>query len=834
VPITVFSLSGNSWKFRCVSPRSPWRSAQVPGCVHRDLLRNGLIEDPFVGTCELKQQWIEERDWDYVLHFDVPASLLKQENVDLVAEGLDTLASVEVNGKSLGWSENMFEVYRWALGGFLKEGRNVLSFRFHSARAYLSNHRLEHKAPLEFNDPVGGATRIRKQACQFGWDWAPRLVTAGIWKDLRIEAWSGPRIDGVFVSQRHEKGKVLLTLEPETPDGPEDQPCRAVVSLGGKAVAKAEGDCRGLELLVRSPRLWWPAGQGGQPLYELRVELLSEDRSTVLDTWTRRIGLRTIKLNRVKDDWGESFGFLVNGRPVFMKGANWVPAHSFVAGLERVDYEKQLKAAVAANMNCLRVWGGGIYEHESFYDLCDELGLLVWQDFMFACSLYPSDDDFVQSVAHEAEDQIRRLRHRACLLLWCGNNEVVGCNMAFLKQGSWRNGYERIFHKLLPKAVEIFDGATPYWPSSPWRGSFKDDCDEGTRRGDTHFWDVWHARKPVSDYTLRPFRFCSEFGMQSYASTQTMLDFCPPGDRNLFGASSENHQKNQEGNRIILDYVTRLFGYPKSQDDLVYLSQVNQAYCMRTAVEFYRSNMPRCMGSLYWQLNDCWPCASWSSLEHSGRWKALHYAARRFFAPALVCARVLGEEKQGKGNYRTSDIHGVELYTCYDAPRQTRARLSWSLMEMKGPVLRSGSKTVMLRNGEARQQESLDFSGEFGRHPRESLVLRMSLDIAGRRVSENCVFFATPRFLDLPRSKIRVSLRKSGRQTWRLGFISEGFQHGFAFDLGHLEYDADDNFFDLYPGEKKEVEIHLSRPALRRDVAKALSWKSLVDALYNA
>ncbi|HLP02688.1 MAG TPA: glycoside hydrolase family 2 protein, partial [Opitutaceae bacterium] len=424
-------LASASWKFRDNTRRSAWRAAVVPGCVHTDLLRHGLIPDPFWGTNEEQLQWIGEHEWEYRAGFAVPAELLAEEVVELVADGLDTLATVTLNGREVARTENMFIGYRWDVKPLLRAGRNELSIRFGSAPEYIRTMRPEHRPPVEFNDPVGGCTRIRKQQCQFGWDWGPRFITAGIWRDLRLEAWTANSVESVVVTQRHgADGGVTLLLVPELAREDEAAFCRWKLALDGEVVAAGEG----AEVVVPRPQLWWPAGQGAQPLYTLAVEVIGGD-GRVLGTWARRIGLRSIVLDRHADEWGESFQFVVNGRPVFAKGANWIPAHSFVAGLTRADYARDLRAAALANMNMLRVWGGGIYESEDFYDLCDELGLLVWQDFMFACTLYPADEAFLASSRAEAAYQVRRLRHRASLALWCGNNELYGCNAHNLPDG---------------------------------------------------------------------------------------------------------------------------------------------------------------------------------------------------------------------------------------------------------------------------------------------------------------------------------------------------------------------------------------------------------------
>lgn len=827
-------LSTASWRFRDATKRSAWRTAVVPGCVHRDLLRHKLIPDPFWGTNELELQWIDEHDWEYRATFRVAAGVLAEEVVELVADGLDTVATVVLNGTEVARTENMFAGYRWDVKPLLRAGRNELLVRFASATRYVRTHRTDH-TPREINDSIGGATRIRKQQCQFGWDWGPRFVTAGIWRDIRLEAWSGNRLADVRVKQTHADGGVTLEFAPEfarpvAADGT-DAGIRlaGTVSLDGRAVARAESEISNLRFVIREPRLWWPSGQGAQPLYTVAVEAF-DATGRPLGTWSRRIGLRTIALDRHADEWGESFQFVVNGRPVFAKGANWIPAHSFVPGLGRADYERDLRSAADAHMNMLRVWGGGIYESEDFYDLCDELGLLVWQDFMFACTLYPADEAFVASSRAEAEFQVRRLRHRACLALWCGNNEVFACNPGELTNNArLRADYDALFHRALPDVVAAQDGVTPYWPSSPWRGDNDASHAAGVLRGDTHYWDVWHGRNPVKDYEKFPFRFTSEFGMQSFTSPATQATFCPADDANVFGPSMTNHQKNRFGNQIILDYVSRRYRFPKDQNALLFLSQINQADCMQVGVEHYRRNMPRCMGALYWQLNDCWPVASWSSLEFTGRWKALHYAARRFFAPAIVSAHVPGEELTIINNYRRTSVREVHLYTICDAPEPAAGVLRWELFHVSGRIVLRGRKRVALRPGESVLQQTLDLAAPMAKHGRDDLFLRIALEIDHRRVSEETVFLSPPRFLDLPKARTTVAVKLASPTRAKLTFTSSAFQHRFAFDLAGLACRASDNFFDLYPREPKSVELELARPVTAARLKKLLIWQSLVD-----
>ncbi len=830
----ILDLTKARWQFRDTASKKPWLPAQVPGCVHTDLRRAKQIPDPFFGTNELDLQWIEERDWEYRAVFNVSAKFLAEEEIELVADGLDTVATVYLNGKKIAATDNMFIGHRWSVKPRLLPGANELRIVFGSALRYIRDVRPEFTPPGEFNDPVGNCVRIRKQQCQFGWDWGPRFVTAGIWRGLRLEARGVNRLAHVRVTQTHaDSGRqVSLALAPELARPQNRVTYWVTLSLDGQVVARIENGAGPLALDVPNPQLWWPAGQGAQPLYDFVVTARDADGRD-LGTIKQRLGLRTLVLDRHADQWGESFQFVVNGRAIFIKGANWIPAHSFVAALTRADYARDLRAAVLANMNCLRLWGGGIYESEDFYDLCDELGLLVWHDFMFACTLYPGDPAFLASVRAEADYQIKRIRHHASLALWCGNNELVQLNeKALREQPAYRKAYEDLFHGVLPDALAIHDNVTPYWPTSQWRGGWEHDNSHATgeQRGDTHYWDVWHSRQPVKSYEKWPLRFCSEFGMQSYSSPETQATFATPGDDNIFGATMENHQKNRAGNQIILDYVSRRYRFPKSQNDLIYLSQLNQAYCMSVGVEHYRRLMPRCMGAIYWQLNDCWPVASWSSIEFTGKWKALHHVARRFNAPALVSAHVPGDEAPIIGNYRRSTVREVHLYTVYDAPKSAKGLLRWDLFTLDGDIVLSGKKKVALRHGESVNQQTLDLARPIARHTLDCIYLRIALDIDGTTVSEDSVFLSPPRFLNFPRPKKTSTTIKLLTPTKALiGFTSPVFQHRFAFDLPGIAHTTGDNYFDLYPREKKEVVVEFSKPVTKAALVKTLSFRSLVD-----
>ncbi len=788
-----------------------WLPARVPGCIHTDLLRHGLIQDPFFGRNETTLQWIERRDWRYRARFDFSGDLAAAGQVDLVFDGLDTLAELKLNGISLGRSENMFIAYRWDVRGLLRPTGNLLELVFHNTLDYLRAH--EAWQPFrERNDPVGGRSRIRKEQCQYAWDWGPRFVTCGVWRPIRLESWSGARLDEVALRQEHcADGSVRLLATPKMVGARGGETAVLTVAVDGEAQLTSEpaqGEAV-VAVAICSPRLWWPRGQGAQPLYTVTLTLRAAD-GAVLDTWRRRVGLRKIELVRATDADGESFTFQVNGRPIFAKGANWIPDHAFVTECTRERYQERLSAAADAHMNMIRVWGGGIYEHDDFYDVCDELGLLVWQDFMFACAIYPGAPEFCDLVRREAEHQVRRLRHHACLALWCGNNEIVMMDIyiAELRRDPAKFAdYRRIFHGVLPEVVAACDPATPYWPSSPWTPvEYSQDANH-ERAGDTHFWEVWHARAPVKAYEKLTTRFCSEFGMQSYASAELAETFCPPNALNVFSFVMESHQKNGGGNATMLHYMAQRFRYVDGYANLAYLSQLNQAYCMKVGVEHFRHRMPRTMGALYWQINDCWPVASWSSIEFGGRWKALHHEARRFFAPSLVYLRTEGDVEIGRYNEIFNRITTYQVFTIHDSPEPLAATLRWTLRTLDGRIIGTEQvREVELQPGQSLVQGRCEFSEAGDSYTREEVYLRAELvDRAGTRLSSQTAFFTLPRFIDFADPEIAAEMQLKEGDQFEIRLRSRSLAVAVALGFGSLIVWLSDNWFDLPAGETHTV-----------------------------
>jgi len=811
-------LQNYDWKFRQAGTR-PWHPALIPGCVHADLLRNELIPDPFWGDNEQRLRWIENEGWQYRCEFQPDTRLAAYEHVELVFEGVDTLATIHLNGREIGRTENMFVGYRFDVKPFLRTGLNVLEILFTSPMEYIRARQSPGDLP-ENNDIVGGSAHIRKEQCSFGWDWGPRFVTCGLYLPVRLDAWNHNRIASVGVTQKHSRKSVELLFNPEVPH-PEKAKFHGEVSFRGEVVAPI----RNGRAIIADPQLWWPHGYGEQPLYDITFELLHEGQ--VIDRWQKKIGLRTIKLDRHADEFGESFQFTVNGLPIFAKGANWIPAHSFVAQVDTPLYDDLLTSATDAHMNMIRVWGGGIYEKEEFYDLCDQKGLLVWQDFMFACSLYPGTPEFLELVRQEAVYQLKRLSWRTSLALWCGNNEIEQIYLEIVKTPERKLAYDTIFYDLLPAEVRQHGGDTDYWPSSAHNPDGYEKGNTNERAGDCHFWEVWFERKPVKRYEELSFRFCSEFGMQAYCSPDVAATFCRPEDFNVFGPEMENHQKCSAGNAVILEYVSRRYRFPKDYATLAYLSQLNQAYCIKIGVEHFRRSMPRTMGALYWQINDCWPVASWSSIEFGGQWKALHYEAKRFFAPALVSAHVLGDEKMGPVNSTISTIHEVDIYTVYDGRETRETSLTWEICHMTGTRIRRGQKKVTLRYGESVRQLSLDFAKEMEKHGARNLYVRIELAAGHEVLSRQTVFLTAPRNLALESAPIKSSLRRITAQRYELTLQSSAFQHAVAFHFPKMAYRAEDNYFDLFPGDIRSVQLDFAKNTSLSTLKKTLEIISL-------
>jgi len=673
------------WTLNSAGPLARDIPAQVPGDTHSALLAAGLIADPYAACNERDLQPLNREDWDYTRCFEIDPSHLAQEAVYLVCEGLDTIADVFINGQLAAHSDNMFTRLVADVKPLLRAGENRIRVHFASAETEAARRAAALPYPVPtIHPPIASPHRnlVRKAACHAGWDWGCCLMTAGLCGPIGLEAGPG-RMEYVYTDQAHEPGLCRLTVHVEYRSATARE-TGFRVEIDGHATTQAFALQPGMNrcsivCIVDQPRLWWPSGAGEPHLYPLTVTVDGQ-------SCTRKVGLRTLEVVSEEDAIGRSMLFRVNGRDLFCKGANWIPCDALPQRQTAAVYRDLLSSAVAAHMNMVRVWGGGQYERDVFYELCDELGLMVWQDFMFACSLYPATPAFLESVRAEARHQVKRLRGFACLALWCGDNENIGALRWFEESRAHRDrylvDYDRLNHGILASVVAECDPGRVFWPSSPCGGPNDfSDCWHSDGRGDMHVWTVWHEDKSFDAFTRVTPRFCSEFGYQSLPSLPTIATYCPGDQYNLTSPVMEHHQRNERGNSKILEMFSRYFRIPEGFAALVYLSQVQQALAIKTAVEYWRLQQPVCMGTLYWQLNDNWPVSSWSSLEYGGRWKILHYAARRFYAPVIITAL------QRPGG-------PVEIHVASDLPDPVPACVTLRMHDFTGATLREETARI--------------------------------------------------------------------------------------------------------------------------------------------
>ena len=656
---------------------------QIPGTVLSGLLAAGKIKDPFYRTNEDATRALFWKDYVFTRTFDVDEELLAQQHIVLVCEGLDTLAEISINGTFLAKTDNMHRTWKFQAKKLLHPGKNEIQIVFRSVLRFIEDYPYEAHKKINYI-PCGsmkGNQLLRKAHSMFGWDWGPQTIDAGIFRDIYLQGYSHARIEDIRIHQQHAKNVSVQTSITLSESVPGQKLCVELSEDGADKplqtkLCKTNADgVAAVDFVIENPKLWWPNDYGDQPLYIVRTTLLDED-GTSLESITRRIGLRTLTISQEKDEWGNEFAFCVNGVKIFTRGGNYIPDDCLYTRITEKKLDYILESCRRAHFNCVRVWGGGYYPSDAFYDLCDEKGLIVWQDLMYACNVYDVTDAFAENCRQETYDNVRRLRHHASLGLWCGNNEIESAWDHwgdFQKETPYlRADYIRLFEEVLPKAVQEADGETFYWHSSPSSGGCFDNPDDANR-GDTHYWDVWHGQKPFTDYRKYFFRFCSEFGFQSFPCAKTVNSFTLEDDRNIFSRVMESHQKNDAANGKMLYYLSENLRYPKDLTHLLYASQVLQGMAIKYGVDHWRRNRGRCMGTLYWQINDDWPAPSWSSIDYFGRWKALHYMAQKFYAPHAVSM--------------TLEDHRCHVYFSNESFETTEYSLTLSIRDLSGNVL---------------------------------------------------------------------------------------------------------------------------------------------------
>ncbi len=824
----------DGWTFRQTG-KDDWMPATVPGTVHTDLMANDVIEDPFYRLNEHNVQWIDKEDWEYKTTFTVDENIRNHERVELDFKGLDTYADVYVNNQKVLEADNMFRDWKADVKNALKEGENQLRIVFHSPikKGLEKYDAMDYEIPVSDNDlaeigKVEGSKKVsiytRKAGYHFGWDWGPRLVTSGIWRPVYLNAWDEAKINDLQIVQ-HEvsDAKATFTANFEIDAEGSKSATLSVLNDGNlltsKTVQLQEGTkIYSVDFQIENPKLWWTNGLGEAHLYNITGKLTSDERSISKDT---RIGIRTLELVREKDENGTSFYFKLNGHPVFMKGANYIPNDAFLPRVTDENYRKVIETAKKSNMNMLRVWGGGIYENDVFYDLCDENGILVWQDFMFACAMFPGDDAFLENVKQEAIDNVKRLRNHPSIALWCGNNEILAAwtGWGWRQKEEARNkenadkiwqAYVDIFHKTLPDVINEYDPQRSYWDSSPSSGM---GIPADLVNGDEHYWGVWWGKEPFETYATHLARFMSEYGFQSFPEMSSVEKYAVPEDYDIYSDVMKSHQRSSIGNGTIEYYMLKEYKQPKDFPSFLYVNHVLQAEGIKFGLEGHRRAMPYCMGSLYWQINDVWPVASWSSTDYYQKWKALQYYVKKGFEPVLVSPYVDGMKfKVGIVNDRLDKIN---------------AQLRLKLTDFDGKVIWEEASLVELPANSSTNYFD-ENKNEFlaGKNTRNLLF---SAELVENRqvISKNVFFFRPFKELQVPKPKVEYSVAKTDAgfdislETDKLAknvYLQTNDDNGFFSD----------NYFDMLPGE--HVVVHYDTGLDENQLNKVLSVRTLDDA----
>ncbi len=814
--VTKINIDEN-WKFSRAGENNRL-PATVPGTIHTDLMANKIIDDPYYRLNEHKLQWIDKVDWEYRTTFKTPAEIFDKDHIELIFDGLDTYADVYLNDELILKANNMFRTWTVDCKPFISKGKNTLNIYFTSPinigleKLEANGYPLPASNDQSENGELGDnkvSVFTRKAGYHFGWDWGPRLVTSGIWRPVTLCGWDDAIIKNVYVVQKNiseDKAQLCAKIEINSADF-SDYGLNILVN--GKKVAKEKIRTKPgtsvykIDFTIPQPKLWWPNGLGEQNLYTITCEI--NEQGELVDKIDTQIGLRTIILVQEPDEDGEgrSFFFEVNGRPVFCKGANYIPNDVFLPRVSPEDYEHLVKSAAEANMNMLRVWGGGVYENDIFYDLCDKYGILVWQDFMFACSMYPGGEAFFDNVKQEAVDNVKRLRNHPCIALWCGNNEIEGAWGEYEKGRGWKwkerytpaqrkeiwANYDTVFHRILPKVIKNHTEGQFYWHSSPSAGMGKL-ASYTTNSGDMHYWGVWHGQHPFSDFRVYKARFMSEYGFQSFPEFKTVKQYTIPSDRDIKSEVMASHQRSGIGNLRIEKYMENDYIIPDDFEQFLYVGQLLQAEGIKMAIEAHRTAMPYCMGTLYWQINDCWPVASWSGIDYFGRWKALHYFAKKAFKNVIVATA----EEDDK----------LKIWIVSDFNEKMNATLKLRLIDFDGKKLWEKSTDIKTPQNSAKLYEEIPLGQLMKKGNKNEMALVTDLIVNNRLYERDIHYFAKPKYLTLSEPGLKIKITEE-KENFKIDLTASKLAKNVFLSSENSDGRFSDNYFDILPGQQVNI-----------------------------
>lgn len=859
----------DNWRFRQGSSEI-WHPAEVPGCVHLDLMRERMIEDPFFRLNERGVQWVDKEDWMYETRFTPTREELSGDSQELVFYGLDTYADVYLNHQRIAETDNMHRTWRCNVKGLMKEGENLLEVYFHSPikrnipqfddLPYRHNTGPDHSSMGGIFDKTLSPF-ARTAGFEYGWDWGPRLVTFGIWRPVVLETWNTAKIsDAWYIQKDVTRSRARLQTQVEVEAAVESSDALITILADGKEVASAKTMLKKgintvtLDYELKNPRLWWTNGLGKPNLtkFETRLQLKGNGELHLVATDVEKIGLRSLKLHNDKDQWGHNLYFELNGEPLYAKGSNMIPNDNFLTRCDDDLYKRVVSDAAAVNMNIIRVWGGGIYEDDAFYRYCDEMGILVWQDFMFACQTYEVDEAFLATVRQEAIDNVRRLRNHACIALWCGNNEEQD---VWFGWGGKKRYFEElgcadrvwamqrsIFYETLPDVVSKYGGGVSYRPSSPW--AFEDTPSDGVN-GDDHYWGVWHGGEPIEAYFDHHVRFQSEYGFQSFPEYESVLLYNPdPRDHNIYSEVMMAHQNaGTYANHRIEEYMGRDYQVPTDFKQFLYVGQVLQADAVKMGMEAFRRDRPYCMGGIVWQLNDCWPVASWSSRDYYGRWKALHYFTRKAYDDILVSPRVKDVDAKALENKQVAALPGatdvgvkrsadvamerkvLELKLVNDRRTAASGTIILQTLTLDGRKVYEEKRNVKLPKNCAIDVKTWRVTDILGGERPEDVIFYITYTTGGKTY-DNIVYAVRQKEMSYHKPNITTSITPV-ENGYEVKVSTDCFARAVFMKIKGIDNFFSDNYFDLLPHSSRTIHVRSSKDL--ETFRKELEVTSLVN-----